>query len=802
MAINGLSRHTEHLNAPLITSALLLLIWLVSDTCMAASADSEVQPVNTYVLPIEHGLQQQLQHALQDKGDNYRPRTHHLNENQQPAFTNRLILEPSPYLLQHAHNPVNWYAWGEEALQQAKTENKPIFISIGYSTCHWCHVMERESFENLAIAQFLNQHFISIKVDREQRPDLDDIFMTAAQLISGHGGWPLNAFLTPDGKPFFAATYFPPEQFQGLISKVSNVWQNDKNTIVAQAERIHTTIKATMAPRKGKGLPTQLSLQKALNHFLNQYDEFNGGFSNAPKFPQETVLLLILEQAVQQRDESLLGTAVHTLDAMQQGGIYDQIGGGFHRYATDPEWLTPHFEKMLYNQALLSEVYLQAWRLTNNPLYRRTLEHTLDYVLREMHAESGGLYSATDADSEGEEGRFFIWSVSDFNQALDSDDRALAQRALGISAGGNFEGENILYLATSLPEFADKNKLSYNTLINRLDRIREQLYQVRKQREHPALDDKIITSWNAMMLRSLALAGDQLHNPRYLAAAWQSGEYLWQHHRDSQGIIWRDLRGSQPGAIGTQEDYAALGRAMLTLYDTSHDPIWLARGQQITDQMIDRFWDKEQGGFFLSAAEALTPIRGRSLDDGATPSATALGYALLKELSQRTGDNRYQDRANQLLQQLTSRIEQYPASFSYLLSQYSQQLNSDLSFLQYGANGALRAELRAKEDSFALRVKLRHGWHINAATPGDKRLIGADVSGDHLSRIRYPDSTALNVQFSQDAIEVYTGEFEIDGQQTTADGLLPPRLIFQFQACSDQICLPPERLVMQIPATH
>lgn len=801
MAINGLSRHSRHRYTPRIQTLALLLVFILSVTTMA-SADSEVRPMNTYALPIEQGLQHQLLQALRDKGESYQPRTHHLTKDQQPVFTNRLILESSPYLLQHAHNPVNWYAWGEEALQQAKTENKPIFISIGYSTCHWCHVMERESFENLAIAQYLNQHFISIKVDREQRPDLDDIFMTAAQLISGRGGWPLNAFLTPDGKPFFAATYFPPAQFQGLTKEVAQVWQSDKHKIVTQAERIHTTIEATMAPRQGEGLPTQVSVQKALDHFLSQYDEFNGGFSNAPKFPQETVLLLLLDQAVQQRDESLLGTAIHTLDAMQQGGIYDQVGGGFHRYATDPEWLTPHFEKMLYNQALLSEVYLQAWQLTNNPLYRRTLEQTLEYVLREMYAENGGFYSATDADSEGEEGRFFIWSVPEFNQALHVDDRALAQHLFGISASGNFEGENILHLETPLPEFADTNKLPYNDLLSRVDRIREQLYQVRKQREQPSLDDKIITSWSAMMLRSLALAGHQLHNPRYLSAAWQSGEYLWQHHRDSQGIIWRDLRGGQPGVTGTQEDYAALGRAMLTLYDTSLDPIWLTRGQQITDQMIERFWDNEQGGFFLSAADALTPLRGRSLDDGATPSATALGYALLKELSQRTGDSRYQDRANQLLQHIGSRIEQYPASFSYLLSQYSQQLNHNLNAIQYAANGALRAELNAKEDGFILSVRLRDGWHINAEIPGDKRLIGAQVSGTNIDQISYPVGTALNVQFSPDPIGVYSGEFEIGGRQTTQDGLLPPRLMFQFQACSDRICLPPERLVMQIPATH
>ena len=294
----------------------------------AAETRSEVQPMTRFSLPIDDALKQTLHTALQDKGEAYRPRTHHLDKQKRPLFTNRLILESSPYLLQHAHNPVNWYPWGEEALATAKAQNKPIFISIGYSTCHWCHVMERESFENIAIAEFLNDHFISIKVDREQRPDLDDIYMIAAQLISGQGGWPLNAFLTPDGKPFFAATYFPADRFLVLMDEVRQVWQQDHAKVVAQAERIHTTIEATLSPDSSGELPGNKEVQAALDYFLEQYDEFNGGFSTAPKFPQETVLLLLLEQAVQQRDEQLLGTAIHTLDAMQQGGIYDQLGGG------------------------------------------------------------------------------------------------------------------------------------------------------------------------------------------------------------------------------------------------------------------------------------------------------------------------------------------------------------------------------------------------------------------------------------------------------------------------------------------
>lgn len=799
MAVNGIQTWMWRL---LLVVPLLLQVTPQTLNVVAAQTHSEAHSMTRYSLPIEDTLKQRLQSALQAKGEAYKPRTHHLDKQLRPLFTNRLILESSPYLLQHAHNPVNWYPWGKEALATAKAQAKPIFISIGYSTCHWCHVMERESFENIAVAKFLNEHFISIKVDREQRPDLDDIYMIAAQLISGQGGWPLNAFLTPDGKSFFAATYFPADRFLVLMNEILQVWQQDQAKIVAQAERIHTTIAATLSPESRGELPGNKDIQAALGYFLEQYDEFNGGFSTAPKFPQETVLLLLLEQAVQQRDEQLLGTAIHTLDAMQQGGIFDQIGGGFHRYATDPDWLVPHFEKMLYNQALLAEVYLRAWQLTNNPLYRRTLEQTLDYVLRELYADGGGFYSATDADSEGEEGRFFVWDVDELNAVLSKQDQTLAHTLFNTSATGNFEGHNILHLELSLPEFAEQTGMPYTDLLAQIDRIREQLYNVRKTRIAPALDDKLITAWNGLMIRSLALAGHTLRNPRYLAAAWQSAEYLWQQHRDSNDLLWRDTRKGQPGAVATQEDYAAFARAMLALYDTSGDKLWLERAQQLTDSMLDHFWDNKNGGLFLTTADTLTPLRSRSLDDGALPSATSQGYALLLELAQRTGNIDYQTRAMELVQQLAARISQYPASFSYLLSHYGQTLEQPLAAIQFGAQGALKAEVKAKEDGFELCISLREGWHINAHDPVDKRLIATEVSGDGLYEIQYPKSNPLDTHFSKLPIAVYSGEIKISGRQQEMKSLLPPRLSFAFQACSDRICLPPEKLVLQIPATH
>ncbi len=805
---------------PIIPTLLNRLIifahLLLAATSLAATPINPPHPestegiaVDSYSLPIDKKTRTRLAQVLAEKQRSepeYRPRTEHLNTDGSPRFTNRLIIESSPYLQQHAHNPVNWYSWNEEALQTAKRENKPIFLSIGYSTCHWCHVMERESFENLTIAKQLNEHFISIKVDREQRPDLDDIYMAASNVISGHGGWPLTAFLTPEGKPFFAATYFPPQRFSQLLNEVQQHWHTDPDTLISSAQRVHTTIATLMAPQSEGELPNQSLIDQTVQHYLNNFDEFNGGFGTAPKFPQETVLFLLLNQAVQQRDSALLGTVIQTLDAMQQGGIHDQVGGGFHRYATDPEWLVPHFEKMLYNQAQLGELYLKTWQLTNNPLYRRTLEHTLDYVLKEMTTSHGAFFSATDADSEGEEGRFFIWSQEELKDVLSEQDYLLVEKLFGVTEGGNFEGSNILHLPHALPDFAIENLLPSQHFLAQLDQIRERLYKVRAQRIKPGLDDKVVTAWNGMMIRTLALSGHQLRHPRYLAAAWQAGEHLWQQQRTNEGLLWRDTRRKAKGAPGTQEDYAYLARAYLTLYDTSGDPLWLQRAQQLTDQMLELFWDENQGGLFLSNSDSLTPLRTRSLDDGATPSGNAIAFAPLRELAARTGDQRYEHKAKELVQRLAGAIDQSPLRFSYLLSQYAEQMAGRFDPLQYGAAGALKAEVVALEEGFRLKIQLAEGWHINAQKPGDKRLIGAKVYGKYVERIQFPTASPLPVNFSEQPIAVYSGQFSVTGRLQSSGEIageeLPPRLHFRFQACSDRTCLPPEELVMQIPAVH
>ena len=428
-------------------------------------------------------LEQKLQAGYLAKGPNYKPRTTHLRPDGTPEYINRLILEDSPYLLQHAHNPVNWYPWGEEAFTRAKQEDKPVFLSIGYSTCHWCHVMERESFENPQIAKFLNEHFISIKVDRESHPDVDQVYMTAVMLMNGHGGWPMSSFLTSDGKPFLSGTYYPPGQFTSILQQIQLLWVERRAEVLAQAARVAEAVQeANDRQTQAKALDAEI-VPKTSRLLLSSLDELQGGFGAAPKFPHEPLLYLLLNQAERRQDKQALHALELTLDAMARGGIYDQVAGGFHRYSTDNEWLVPHFEKMLYNQAQLARIYLLAWRLTGNPTYRRVATQTLDYVLREMTSPEGGFYSATDADSEGREGAFFVWTPEQVRAALPAYEAELALKLYGVTLAGNFEGHSILHLPLGLEAFAARESLNPLALTEQVERINARLREFRELRE-------------------------------------------------------------------------------------------------------------------------------------------------------------------------------------------------------------------------------------------------------------------------------------------------------------------------------
>lgn len=573
----------------------------------------------------------ELREIRDRKKSGYVVRTRFVDADGEPRYINHLVAEDSPYLLQHAHNPVDWYPWGRAAFDKAAAENKPVFLSIGYSTCHWCHVMEEESFDNEDVADFLNRDFISIKVDREQRPDLDEYYMTGVQLVTGRGGWPMSNFLTPDGKPFFGGTYVPRVQFLNLLEQAHSAWLAQPDRLRADADRIDQGIQRQLAPTAGDALPADLA-ERVVEALTEHADTTHGGFGTAPKFPQEPNLILLAEHVARDprplTEQSAWTTLARALDAMLAGGIYDQVAGGFHRYATDAGWQVPHFEKMLYNQGQLAGVYLDAWQLSGEPEYRRIVEETLDYVIREMQAPEGGFYSATDADSEGEEGRFFVWRHDELAAALDAEQLAFCEAVYGATRGGNFEGANILlHLPRPLAASVGELGLSQAVFDERLQALRQCLYQARAQRPKPLRDDKHIVEWNGMVITALARASLALDRSDYCEAASRAANYLWQtHHDDDTGALWRTSLHGTASIPAQLEDHAHLLDGLIALYDATEDKKWLDRAQALLAETKMIHWDDEGGGFFgpPPQTDGPQPLRIKSLMDNATVSGNSL----------------------------------------------------------------------------------------------------------------------------------------------------------------------------------
>ncbi len=789
----------------LILSALILWLW-------APLNASPATPIYTVERPME--IQQKLEAAYQAKGIQYKPRTEHFKPDGTPEYLNRLILEDSPYLLQHAHNPVDWYPWGDEAFTRAKQENKPVFLSIGYSTCHWCHVMERESFENPALAKILNEHFISIKVDRESHPDVDEVYMTAVMLMNGHGGWPMSSFLTPEGKPFFSGTYFPPKQFASILTQIQQLWSERRDDVLTQAARVADAVEQSNNRQgQAKALDPEI-VPKATQQVLRNFDELQGGFSPAPKFPHEPLLYLLLNQAERRADDQVLHALEVTLDAMARGGIYDQVAGGFHRYSTDNEWLVPHFEKMLYNQAQLSRIYLLAWRLTGKEQYRRVATQTLDYVMREMTAPGGGFYSATDADSAGEEGSFFVWTPEQIREALSKEDAELAIQLYDVTSRGNFEGHNILHLKQDLEAFAAQHELELDALHKQLDRINQTLRDKREAREHPLRDDKIVTAWNGMMLSAFAQAADLLPSKTYRQAALRAGEFLWRHNRQSEGRLWRVHLDGQSSIAATQEDYAYLAEGLLHLYDLTAGQQWLQRAEELTDAMLERFLDKD-AGFYMNEADAGITAMSRPKDDGgdnAIPSGSSVALRVLQMLWHRTGRLDYRNQANNLIAGFAGEIERQPHGFAYMLTAIDDLRNGELSARGFVAQGGIRltGSLRRMADNKSLLsvdIEIPEGWHINSHQPGSKDLIPTELrlpgkAGNwKLAPVTYPKHSMQKLAFQSEPLAVYESRIQLQAlvEQLSETGRQSPLPIeVSLQACNNEVCLPPEQITLRI----
>lgn len=595
---------------------------------------------------------------------------------------NRLINEKSPYLLQHAYNPVDWYPWSEDAFEKAEKENKPVFLSIGYSTCHWCHVMEHESFEDKEVAELMNDVFISIKVDREERPDIDSIYMTVCQMMTGHGGWPLTVIMTPDKKPFFAGTYFPKESrygrigFKDLIVQLNNAWKTKQMEIVSNTENVMKALDEFYNTESSFGNLTESDLDEAFEYFNSRFDDKHGGFGNSPKFPSPHNLMFLLRYWKRTGNNRALEMVTHTLKEIRKGGIYDHIGKGFHRYSTDKSWLLPHFEKMLYDQAMLAIVYLECHQATKEQLFADTAGDILEYVLRDMTDAQGGFYSAEDADSEGEEGKFYVWTIDEIKSVLNEDDARFFIKAYNISASGNFADESTkTYNGTNIPHMTDELHNTANQLgldpgeyKTRIENIRLRLFEEREKRIHPLKDDKILTDWNGLMIAAMAMAGRVLDSNKFTEAAQKSAEFIFDALTNTDGSLLHRYRDGKAELNGFLDDYAFLIWGLLELYETTFEPDYLLQAVKLQDKQVELFRDKMNGGFFMTVenSEELL-IRTKEIYDGAIPSGNSVSFINLIKISRITADNSYIEFADNLSDSFSGRVKNsLPGSAMFL----------------------------------------------------------------------------------------------------------------------------------------
>jgi hypothetical protein len=585
-------------------------------------------------------------------------------------MANRLAKETSPYLLQHQDNPVDWYPWGEEAFEKARAEDKPIFLSIGYSACHWCHVMERESFEDEATAELMNAEFVSIKVDREERPDVDAIYMAAVQAMTGSGGWPMSVFMTPDARPFYTGTYFPSEPRSGMpsftqvLESISETYRSRKDEVLDSSSRIVAHLVAHNQAQSSEAPLDRGLIERDMSDVLGRFDPENGGFGGAPKFPQPMVYEHLLRAWAATGDDAMLDMVATTLTRMARGGMYDQIGGGFHRYSVDPIWLVPHFEKMLYDNALLVPLYLHAYQATGDEFFKNIAIDVLEYIRREMLHPRGGFYSAQDADSEGEEGKYFVWESPEFAQVLGEEIGVPAAAYWAATADGNFEGKNILWVPREDSEVADGLGMSVDDLLGVVRIAREKLFEAREQRVKPGLDDKVLTSWNALMQRAFAVAGAVLERPDYVEIAVNNASFLIENVRDGERILrtWKDGPGGGIAHLnGYLEDYSFQVESLISIYEATFDERWLVEARAIADRMIDLFWDGDAGVFHDTGSdhEDLL-VRPRDVFDNATPCGGSAAATGLLKLALIFDDDEFREPAVRSLGSVRDLMEQAP----------------------------------------------------------------------------------------------------------------------------------------------
>jgi len=622
-------------------------------------------------------------------------------------YTNRLVHETSPYLMQHAHNPVDWYPWGEEALSRAKKEDRPILLSIGYSSCHWCHVMEKESFENEAIAGIMNLRFINIKVDREERPDLDELYMNAVQVMTGAGGWPMTVFLTPDLIPFHAGTYFPPEDrggmpgFSKVLVIVSDYYRSHRREVEKMEAQLKNALRQITEVVLSQEALNDRVLTKAFTALESQFDPIYGGFGNAPKFPSSMTLSFLLRYWKSTGSKNALEMVEKTLGKMADGGIYDHLGGGFHRYSVDERWLIPHFEKMLYDNALLSKTYFEAYQATGKERYRDVGEEILRYVRHEMKSPEGGFYSTQDADSEGEEGKFYVWTRDEIKEVLGKEKGTPFCAYYGVATEGNFEGgRSVLNIASTLEKVSQLYRVSVEELEKILAEARRKLYAEREKRVKPGRDEKILTSWNSLMISGFVDGFKVTGKEQYLNGAKEAARFILREMRED-GDLMRVCRGGKSRVKGYSEDYAFFIQALIDLYEATFETEWLKEAEDLNQRMIYQFWDEKNGGFFFTGKEN-EPLIARSKNpyDNAIPSANSVALFNLTKLSYLTGEESFKSKAEQILHLFHNFLEQHPSGFTQMLSALSFFLNpQEIGII--GSRDDPRTKSMLKEISFA-----------------------------------------------------------------------------------------------------
>ena len=629
---------------------------------------------------------------------------------------NRLQFEKSPYLLQHADNPVDWYPWGAEAFEKARREDKPIFLSIGYSTCHWCHVMEHESFEDPEVARLMNEVFVSIKVDREERPELDNIYMNVCQMMTGSGGWPLTIIMTSDKKPFFAGTYFPKDSRFGrvgmldLVPRIKEIWMTRRGDVINSANQTTAVLREASHAAPGEELG-ETTLRTAYDQLAQRFDNQHGGFGTAPKFPTPHNLLFLLRYWRRSGNEKALWMVEKTLQAMRQGGIYDHVGFGFHRYSTDPLWLVPHFEKMLYDQALLAMAYTEAYQASAKEEYAQTVREIFSYVLRDMRSSTGAFYSAEDADSEGEEGKFYLWTEEEIRQALSSKEADLIISVFNVEKEGNFNdeatrkrrGRNILYVREALVEIAANLKISERDLRKRLEDARGKLFAAREKRVRPHKDDKILTDWNGLMIAALAKGARALDEPHYAEAAVNAVDFILKNMRKPDGRLLHRYRDGQAALPAYVDDYAFLIWGMLELYETTFEVRYLQMALNLNDDVLKHFWDNEEGGFYFTAddAEKLL-VRQKDIYDGAIPSGNSVGALNLLRLGRITANTDFEEKTEKIGRAFSQLVNQSPSAYTQLMLAVDFAIGPSYEVIIAGISGAedTKAMMRALRTHF------------------------------------------------------------------------------------------------------